>query len=171
MYIFYKMHCLSKYNMVKLCYYNIMEDTIMKTIKKVLVLCMCVCLSISSTISFAHSGRTDANGGHHDYQNKSGLGSYHYHHGLGPHLHKNGVCPYSTKAKSSSSSRKTSKYYNTSTVKKVQKKLKKLGYKCGAADGHCGSKTKAAIKKYQRKKHMAVNGKITKTLLKKLKIS
>lgn len=27
----------------------------------------------------AHQGRTDANGGHHDYKNKSGLGSYHYH--------------------------------------------------------------------------------------------
>lgn len=26
----------------------------------------------------AHPGRTDAQGGHHDYKNKSGLGSYHY---------------------------------------------------------------------------------------------
>lgn len=43
----------------------------------------------------AHSGRTDSNGGHHDYKNKSGLGSYHYHCGGYPaHLHKNGVCPY-----------------------------------------------------------------------------
>ena len=25
----------------------------------------------------AHSGRTDGSGGHHDYKNKSGLGSYH----------------------------------------------------------------------------------------------
>ena len=30
----------------------------------------------------AHQGRTDANGGHHDYKNKSGLGSYHYHCGI-----------------------------------------------------------------------------------------
>ena len=44
--------------------------------------------------SYAHSGRTDSSGGHHDYQNKSGLGSYHYHHGYGPHLHPGGVCPY-----------------------------------------------------------------------------
>lgn len=44
----------------------------------------------------AHSGRTDSNGGHHDYKNKSGLGSYHYHCGGYPaHLHENGVCPYS----------------------------------------------------------------------------
>ncbi|MCI8939504.1 MAG: Ig domain-containing protein [Dorea sp.] len=51
-------------------------------------------LFISSTTSFAHSGRTDSNGGHHDYKNKSGLGDYHYHHGYGPHLHPGGVCPY-----------------------------------------------------------------------------
>lgn len=42
----------------------------------------------------AHSGRTDASGGHHDYKNKSGLGSYHYHHGYPAHLHENGICPY-----------------------------------------------------------------------------
>ncbi|MDD3205285.1 MAG: YHYH domain-containing protein [Lachnospiraceae bacterium] len=45
----------------------------------------------------AHSGRTDASGGHHDYKNKSGLGSYHYHCGGHPaHLHTNGVCPYAS---------------------------------------------------------------------------
>lgn len=42
----------------------------------------------------AHPGRTDANGGHRDNKNKSGLGSYHYHCGNHPaHLHPNGVCP------------------------------------------------------------------------------
>lgn len=46
--------------------------------------------------SYAHPGRTDANGGHHDYKNKSGLGSYHYHHGMSAHLHPNGICPYSS---------------------------------------------------------------------------
>ena len=29
----------------------------------------------------SHRGRTDSSGGHHDYNNVSGLGSYHYHHG------------------------------------------------------------------------------------------
>lgn len=44
-------------------------------------------LTISfGTVSFAHQGRTDTNGGHHDYKNKSGLGSYHYHHGMGSTL-------------------------------------------------------------------------------------
>ena len=43
----------------------------------------------------AHSGRTDARGGHKDNKNASGLGSYHYHCGGHPaHLHPNGVCPY-----------------------------------------------------------------------------
>lgn len=43
---------------------------------------------------YAHQGRTDSSGGHHDYKNKSGLGSYHYHHGYPAHLHPSGVCPY-----------------------------------------------------------------------------
>lgn len=43
----------------------------------------------------AHSGRTDASGGHRDNKNASGLGSYHYHcKGHPAHLHPNGVCPY-----------------------------------------------------------------------------
>lgn len=47
--------------------------------------------------AFAHSGRTDSSGGHKDNKNASGLGGYHYHHGYGPHLHPNGVCPYAPK--------------------------------------------------------------------------
>ena len=39
-----------------------------------LVLCLAVPLGAG-----AHSGRTDANGGHKDNKNVSGLGSYHYH--------------------------------------------------------------------------------------------
>ena len=54
---------------------------------------------------YSHSGRTDANGGHKDNQNKSGLGSYHYHCGGHPaHLHPNGVCPYSASSQSGTSS-------------------------------------------------------------------
>ena len=53
-------------------------------------------LIFSSAISsYAHSGRTDSNGGHKDNKNKSGLGSYHYHCGGYPaHLHTGGYCPY-----------------------------------------------------------------------------
>ena len=50
----------------------------------------------------SHRGRTDSSGGHHDYNNVSGLGSYHYHHGYGAHLHPNGVCPYGGGSGSSS---------------------------------------------------------------------
>lgn len=49
---------------------------------------------LTSSIAFGHSGRTDSAGGHKDNKNVSGLGSYHYHHGYGPHLHPNGVCSY-----------------------------------------------------------------------------
>lgn len=145
----------------------------MKFLKKMIIMTLCSCLLLPTNLTSAHSGRTDSQGGHHDYQNRSGLGSYHYHHGMGPHLHPNGVCPYSSSStsKSSTSGKKVSKYYKSSTVKKVQAKLNKLGYSCGTPDGHCGNKTKKAIKKFQRKKGMTVNGKINKTLIKKLKIN
>ena len=60
---------------------------------RIFLLCMMFILLIPITC-VAHPGRTDSQGGHHDYKNKSGLGSYHYHHGMGPHLHPGGVCPY-----------------------------------------------------------------------------
>jgi len=63
--------------------------------KKWCVILFSVLLTISMATSAAgHSGKTDANGGHKDNKNASGLGSYHYHHGYGAHLHPNGVCPY-----------------------------------------------------------------------------
>lgn len=144
----------------------------MKYLKKILIMIMCLSLLLSYNVSFAHSGRTDSSGGHHDYNNISGLGYYHYHCGGHPaHLHPNGICPYSSAAKTSiSTTKKVSKYYTSSTVKKVQTKLNKLGYKCGRADGIYGTKTKNAIKKFQKKKRMTVSGKINKTLLKKLNI-
>lgn len=61
---------------------------------------------VCTSLVFAHPGRTDSKGGHRDNKNKSGLGSYHYHcGGYSEHLHKNGICPYSstgTKATSAS---------------------------------------------------------------------
>ena len=72
--------------------------------------------------TYGHSGRTDSNGGHKDNQNKSGLGSYHYHCGGHPaHLHTNGVCPYSSNSSSSSSS-SSSLNSSTGTKKKSTKK-------------------------------------------------
>lgn len=74
-----------------------------------ILLCMLLmllfCFSLPSIVSDspvrveAHSGRTDANGGHRDNKNVSGLGYYHYHCGGHPaHLHPNGVCPYAASA-------------------------------------------------------------------------
>lgn len=60
---------------------------------KVLLAVLAFLLAVPAS---AHSGGTDSQGGHHDYKNVSGLGSYHYHHGMGPHLHPNGVCPYAS---------------------------------------------------------------------------
>lgn len=100
----------------------------MKKYKTKIVTIFIVILAVISIglTAYGHSGRTDANGGHRDNQNKSGLGSYHYHcGGHPPHLHPNGVCPYSSKASSSknksTSSSKTRKKKttsnNTSTTK------------------------------------------------------
>lgn len=65
--------------------------------KRILFLFLALSLSFS-TLAFAHGGRTDEYGGHHDYNNVSGLGSYHYHHGYEAHLHPNGICPYESEA-------------------------------------------------------------------------
>lgn len=72
-------------------------------IKLVIISMLSICLL--SVNVYAHSGRTDSNGGHRDNKNVSGLGSYHYHCGGHPaHLHPNGVCPYSdTSSKSTTS--------------------------------------------------------------------
>lgn len=77
-----------------------------KYIKKIVSVLIIILIVLSMQISvYSHSGRTDANGGHRDNKNKSGLGSYHYHCGGHPaHLHPNGVCPYSSSSQSSTSS-------------------------------------------------------------------
>ena len=86
-------------------------------LRKITAILLSVMISAGSV--YAHPGRTDSNGGHHDYKNKSGLGSYHYHCGGYPaHLHPNGVCPYksSSTSTSSSSSSSSSSYTTTKTT-------------------------------------------------------
>lgn len=65
----------------------------------VIILSLCL-IHLLPVISYAHSGRTDANGGHY---NRS-TGEYHYHHGYPAHQHTNGVCPYDFKDKTNHSS-------------------------------------------------------------------
>lgn len=47
-----------------------------------------------SVTAYAHSGKTDAQGGHYDYS----TGQYHYHHGYPAHQHYGGTCPYTSPA-------------------------------------------------------------------------
>lgn len=97
------------------------RKNVLKKVVAIIVVLMLLCVP---TVNFAHSGRTDANGGHRDNQNKSGLGSYHYHCGGYPaHLHDGGVCPYTSPApvtsSSSESTSKTTLITKSSTPSKV----------------------------------------------------
>ena len=56
-------------------------------------------------------------------------------------------------------------------VKKVQKKLKNLGYYDGSIDGDYGSGTKAAVRSFQKKNGLNVTGKVNKNTLNKLNSS
>jgi hypothetical protein len=58
--------------------------------KKLCQIFIIVFVMTTALTLYAHSGRTDSSGGHY---NRS-TGEYHYHHGMGPHQHPNGVCPY-----------------------------------------------------------------------------
>lgn len=84
---------------------------------------MLLIMSLIPTTLFAHSGRTDRNGGHRDTSNRSGLGSYHYHCGGNPpHLHSNG-CPYNNSISQFNSS------YSSKSNKTSSKKVTKPRYK------------------------------------------
>lgn len=54
------------------------------------VLSLTIIISTICTAAFAHSGKTDEDGGHYD----NSTGEYHYHHGYPAHQHENGMCPY-----------------------------------------------------------------------------
>ena len=56
-------------------------------------------------------------------------------------------------------------------VAKAQAVLGQLGYDVGKIDGKYGSKTKAAVKTFQKNQKLKVDGKINDNLLKELKIA
>jgi peptidoglycan hydrolase-like protein with peptidoglycan-binding domain len=58
-----------------------------------------------------------------------------------------------------------------SSVKKVQQRLKKLGYYTGSADGDYGGGTKTAVKNFQKRNGLTVNGTVNKKTLAKLNSS
>jgi hypothetical protein len=56
-------------------------------------------------------------------------------------------------------------------IAEVQAALLQLGYKVGKVDGKLGSKTRAAIKAFQKTQLLSVDGKVTPKLLEQLKIA
>lgn len=100
--------------------------------RKRLLACLLAFLLLLSPTVLAHSGKTDANGGHYDRS----TGEYHYHHGYPAHQHYDmngdGIidCPYdfddqtdhSGRGGSSSQSRPSSSYDVQSTPRPSPKK-------------------------------------------------
>ena len=84
-----------------------------------MLLVLTIFLSLSA-VAYAHSGKTDNNGGHIDHS----TGQYHYHHGYSAHQHRDLDgdgdldCPYSFNDKTDSSNSKTEK--TGSVAKKVK---------------------------------------------------
>ena len=58
-----------------------------------------------------------------------------------------------------------------SAVKKVQRRLKKLGYYSGSVDGDYGNGTKTAVTKFQKRNGLTANGKVNSKTLAKLNSS
>ena len=84
----------------------------------------------------------------------------------------------SAKNSSSGSSKKSSSSDGTckpgdsgSAVKKVQQRLKKLGYYSGSVDGDYGNGTKTAVKKFQKNNGLTANGTVNSKTLAKLNSS
>lgn len=97
-------------------------------IKKISI-ALILAITLTTQLTFAHSGRTDSMGGHKDNKNKSGLGSYHYHcGGYAAHLHSNGVCPYSGTSSSSTVSQ-------NSSIAAAKKQANTNGYNAGYEAG------------------------------------
>ena len=58
-----------------------------------------------------------------------------------------------------------------SAVRKVQERLKKLGYYTGSIDGDYGNGTKTAVKNFQKRNGLTVNGRVNSKTLAKLNSS
>lgn len=91
----------------------------MRLLKLPLVLSVCLCVSVTA---FAHSGKTDAIGGHIDHS----TGEYHYHHGYPAHQHSDMDgdgeldCPYYFEDKTGFSSGNNSSSSETPTEPSIK---------------------------------------------------
>ena len=120
---------------------------------------------VTTVYAHGHHG----GGGYHGYCGGGGCASapaYFYCGGHGAHQHANGVCPYADTSVPKQQNKEQS--VKKSTIKKVQKKLKKLGYRCGKASGVMNVKTKKALKRFQKDYCLKVNGAIKKQTLRTL---
>lgn len=92
--------------------------------KRIFVIILSLVTAIGlSVLCFAHSGRTDSNGGHY---NRS-TGEYHYHHGYPAHQHVNGVCPYTSLYQTSTTSKETETQETQETQETEKIKISELG--------------------------------------------
>ena len=99
-----------------------------------------------------HAAHTHSNG----YCPYSSVDDEYYHcGGHAAHLHENGICPYAD-------------MISISSVRKAQRKLNRCGYNCGTADGVMGTKTKRALKRYQRDNDLTADGVIGQETLRAL---
>ena len=134
--------------------------------------------------ALAHPGGTDYKGGHTDHS----TGEYHYHHGYSAHDHVDGVCPYDFDDKTGEDSGSwgggvesvynhdgLSSVYQTlqkgdrgNDVAILQRRLNRLGYSVGNADGIFGAKTEAAVKQFQKDNGINATGGASYVTLSKL---
>jgi peptidoglycan hydrolase-like protein with peptidoglycan-binding domain len=59
----------------------------------------------------------------------------------------------------------TPRVLDTRGVRELQRLLKRLGYRIGAADGSVGPATRSAIRAFQRRRHLDVTGRATSDVL------
>lgn len=100
--------------------------SILTKIIKCSILLSCLLL-LPPLAAFAHSGRTDADGGHYN----TSTGEYHFHHGYPAHQHPDGICPYENTQEVN--------YFNTpsgSDSSETDTRTYSYGYGEGRADGY-----------------------------------
>ena len=110
----------------------------MKKIKMIVGLFSLIYVTtFTSMVVFAHSGDTDEYGGHNDYNNVSGLGAYHYHHGFSAHLHyEDGGCPFLEESTSSGNFIIENEQHSYEDFSNYKLRLEREGYTEGYAEGY-----------------------------------
>ncbi|MGL1957840.1 MAG: peptidoglycan-binding protein [Colwellia sp.] len=133
--------------------------------KKSIVLLLISFSFISIQFANATSGRTNSSGCH----NSKKVG-YHCHGAPKASSYKPKSTSYVSKSKDTASYASPNKKVNEIDilVQGIQIQLNALGYKVGKADGILGKNTISAIKRFQTKNHLLVDGKPTTDLLVKL---